>query len=1155
MGNRKQLKERDLGLPISASIRRAYEFDEEFFAEDGRAKMSSIREVRDFAQAIDLHRSPAAPSAREGVKAGDLEALGVLDVVYRILIGLFRDRENPEVESDAVAHLRDEIGGIKLDRMFVEFLEEFPPEPVFQGDQDPEDYLEQTEGAREETLVNLVCVWLANHNTAADHLDYLFDDETIEEKTPYERVFESLEEFFESEPTFGNDDQPLFEMLATPPKESPHSLSDQLQFVQRSWGHLLPEWLRRRLLTTIDVMREEEKALHFGVGAGAPLAEPPDFDKLVGKAKRYSKDSDWMPRLVLVAKNVRVWLTQLSRRYERDIRQLQDIPEEELAKLAERGITGLWLIGLWERSRASERIKRMTGSPDAVSSAYSIDRYEIADDLGGRRGKAQLEEKAWEYGIRLAADMVPNHMGIDSDWVINNPDRFLSLEHSPYPAYSFDGPDLCDDDRVGIYLEDHYYDESDAAVVFKRVDHHTGATRYVYHGNDGTSMPWNDTAQIDFLNPEAREAVVEQILDVAREFPVIRFDAAMTLAKKQIHRLWYPEPGTGGDIPSRAEHGMSRHEFEEMMPEEFWREVVERIAEEAPDTLLLAEAFWQMEGFFVRTLGMHRVYNSAFMNMLRNEDNGEYRELMKETLTFDPQILKRYVNFMNNPDEETAVEQFGKGDKYFGICTLMATMPGLPMFGHGQVEGFEEKYGMDFEEPMLDEDPDRDLVDRHRREIFPLLYRRELFAGVENFRLYDVYRPDGHVDENIFAYSNRFDGDRTLVVYHNRFGDTRGWIRESVPFREGAREEDDGTIETRTLAEGLEVPDENDLFLAFRDAISGLEFIRSASEVARKGLYIELGAYDAHVFLDFREIRDREEGPYARLCDRLAGRGVDNLDAELRRMRLQPVHQAARRNINPEQFRKLTEDAEASDELMEEIRKGAEALAWAAGEYSGEDFSGYPDATVECVESALKLSKLEKELGPDCRRLVEHFGSFFPETPVMSGMLFGWAFINGFGKDPDGRSHALAQIRMDELGLGELLANTLAAMGTDQNVAQRAVQLVRLHVRYADWSEWDDPTGDAASNLLEMLLGDEDTRRFLGINEFDEIVWFHEESMQALLGGLLRTAAAETIRQTDDLEKAADQLEAACETLLRLRDAAVHADSRIEKLREAIDTD
>ena len=53
---------------------------------------------------------------------------------------------------------------------------------------------------------------------------------------------------------------------------------------------------------------------------------------------------------------------------------------------------------------------------------------------------------------------------------------------------------------------------------------------------------------------------------------------------------------------------------DEAVPKEFWREVVDRVAREVPDTLLLAEAFWMLEGYFVRTLGMHRVYNSAFMN-------------------------------------------------------------------------------------------------------------------------------------------------------------------------------------------------------------------------------------------------------------------------------------------------------------------------------------------------------------------------------------------------------------------------------------------------------------------------------------------------------------------------------------------------------------
>jgi hypothetical protein len=82
------------------------------------------------------------------------------------------------------------------------------------------------------------------------------------------------------------------------------------------------------------------------------------------------------------------------------------------------------------------------------------------------------------------------------------------------------------------------------------------------------------------------------------------------------------------------------------VPHKFWREAVDRVGAEGPGTLLLAEAFWLMESYFVRTTGMHRVYNSAFMNMMRDEDNARYRLVLKNTLEFAPDIMKRYINFM-----------------------------------------------------------------------------------------------------------------------------------------------------------------------------------------------------------------------------------------------------------------------------------------------------------------------------------------------------------------------------------------------------------------------------------------------------------------------------------------------------------------------------
>src|SRR5262249_52275001 len=293
----------------------------------------------------------------------------------------------------------------------------------------------------------------------------------------------------------------------------------------------------------------------------------------------------------------------------------------------------------------------------------------------GEAACANLRDRAAQRGIRLASDMVPNHMGIDSRWMIEHPDWFLSLPYSPFPGYSFHGPDVGHDGRVEIKVEDHYYDRTDAAVVFRRQDRWTGETRYIYHGNDGTRFPWNDTAQLNYLKSEVREAVIQTILHVARMFPIIRFDAAMTLAKRHYQRLWFPQPGGAGDhIPSRARHAMTKEQFDHAFPKEFWREVVDRVAAEAPNTLLLAEAFWMMEGYFVRTLGMHRVYNSAFMNMMKREENANFRASTRNVLEFNPQILKRHVNFMNNPDEETAIAQFGKDGKYFGVCTVMCTM-------------------------------------------------------------------------------------------------------------------------------------------------------------------------------------------------------------------------------------------------------------------------------------------------------------------------------------------------------------------------------------------------------------------------------------------------------------------------------------------------
>jgi hypothetical protein len=178
--------------------------------------------------------------------------------------------------------------------------------------------------------------------------------------------------------------------------------------------------------------------------------------------------------------------------------------------------------------------------------------------------------------------MVPNHMGIDSPWVIEHPDWFLSRWESPFPAYSFNGPDLSHDGRVEIKIEDHYYDQTDAAVAFRL--RHTPAARPATSTTATTAPPSPGTTPPSSTTPSAyvREHVIQTILHVARLFPIIRFDAAMTLARRHVQRLWFPSPAPAAPSPRAPKTPCRRKSSTPLMPHEFWREVVDRVAPKSP---------------------------------------------------------------------------------------------------------------------------------------------------------------------------------------------------------------------------------------------------------------------------------------------------------------------------------------------------------------------------------------------------------------------------------------------------------------------------------------------------------------------------------------------------------------------------------------------
>jgi hypothetical protein len=550
----------------------------------------------------------------------------------------------------------------------------------------------------------------------------------------------------------------------------------------------------------------------------------------------------------------------------------------------------------------------------------------------------------------------------------------------------------------------------------------------------------------------------------------------------------------------------------------------------------LAEAFWLMEGYFVRTLGMHRVYNSAFMNMLKLEENAKYRQTIKNVLEFNPQVLQRFVNFMNNPDEKTAVEQFGKESKYIGAAVLLVTMPGLPMLGHGQIEGFHEKYGMEYKKAYWDEPVDEHLIKEHERRIFPLMRRRWLFSGADNFRLYD-FIAGGHAYEDVFAYSNRAGEQRAIVLYHNRFATVSGYIKHSNSF---ACKNGSGDMEltAATLGESLGFKADGRHYYVFTDQADGCEYIRNGRELCNEGLQMTLSAYDYHVLMDFREIRDDDFGTWGKLCHQLEGGGVASMDEEVKQIRYAPLLDSLRLHIQ-RSHTLLVEGVACLSQ--KEIAAAREAFAAREGAFLTQlaKIAGLAEPLSESVES------LAKELACIEAALADKNTILAGETSRR--LVAAWLALHRIGELTPAVD---AVVLVQEYGLARPLQEELSAEATTagDTLAELDVPsvmaLFRIILR---------PTnlimllaGKQAA-LLKQFLSDKDVTEFIGLHKADGVEWFIKERFEILLLWLEFTAQLSAVGASEKYETSA-----AAPLVKRLLAAAAHSGYRLDLFLEEV---
>jgi hypothetical protein len=543
--------------------------------------------------------------------------------------------------------------------------------------------------------------------------------------------------------------------------------------------------------------------------------------------------------------------------------------------------------------------------------------------------------------------------------------------------------------------------------------------------------------------------------------------------------------------------------------------------------------------------------------------------VVKNILEFDPEILRRFVNFMNNPDEATAVAQFGNGDKYFGVAIMMVTMPGLPMFGHGQIEGFTEKYGMEYKKAYWNEEVDWSLVQRHESEIFSLMKKRHLFSGVENFILYDFQEEGGAVNENVFVYSNRSGNERALIIYNNKYETIRGWVRMSTAMAVEGKRSDEKKRVQKNLAEGLVINTEGSYFYVFRDEKSGLEYIRQGKKFADLGLYVELGAYQYRVFLDFRKIQDNREGHYAQLESALNGRGVPNMEETLKAMLLASIHDPFRELMNPVMLQRLVNlrrdgfDASQSEETVDLFVESMEKFLHQVKRRSGG--SGDPSRIardqVRLLKALVQLNRLDRfpelEGFQEVQKAVSHLKDVMPAEGGLKSSFWrvalAWLVTCDLGRITLSDAHGQQSAAwMDEWLLGKIISQTFQSLGCDEATACREADLVKILVCHRRWFPSIRKQKRIGSNL-KALFFEPDVQQSLQFNWYENVLWYNKERFDDLTNWLLVVSIVDLVAQavTIDQEIARGIVER-YETTQRVHKEAVKSRFRVERMLDVL---
>ncbi len=479
--------------------------------------------------------------------------------------------------------------------------------------------------------------------------------------------------------------------------------------------------------------------------------------------------------------NLLAWLKSLSQRAGKGL-SLKDIPLSVWYDIKDKGMDLVWLMGMWHRSE--DGCQRAKNEPwlldacrlvlddfqldDVAGSPYAIDRYRPESVIGDEQDLVMLKARLADVGLGLVLDFVPNHTARDHPWIKAHPDYYIHL--------SVHGEAGC---PKGFFPVRHKHGES-----------------FIAHGKDPYFDPWQDTAQLDYSNPDTVREMAETFTDLFRYGHGLRCDMAMLMLKSVFNDTWKPH------LKRPAET-------------EFWSVALEMLASRKANGFTMAEVYWGLEQELLG-LGFDFVYDKPFYDMLVTRDiHG-----LRDHLSAPAAMQEKMVRFLENHDEPRAMKVFGP-ERLPVVMVTLATLPGMRLWHHGQFEGNRQKVpiqlGRASKEPIVPA-----LVsfsDNLLKEVHHSVFHEGAWEMCDIFRCSTnaTYR-------NLLAWCWRIHDHRRLIVVNLSSDRAVGMLKMPPDW----------------LPTGEP--------LLFSDPIKGDRYIRSNMQVSTTGLYVELPGRDYHFF-------------------------------------------------------------------------------------------------------------------------------------------------------------------------------------------------------------------------------------------------------------------------------------------------------------------